>query len=184
MRAMSKSDADFRRVGTVPVEPLPPFARTFRGRVVLMLACVGLLTLAYAPFRQFYCAWLGLVPWLVLVGNAPTKRSAFFWSWATGIVFFSINLWWIGYVTVPGAMGLMLYMGVWFALNAMVIRGVGVLDVGDGAKPQAKWRPVVAVVLIAATWVAQEWIRGNLFTGLPWLYLGHTQTPVLAMCQI
>ena len=40
------------------------------------------------------------------------------------------------------------------------------------------------VVLIAATWVAQEWIRGNLFTGLPWLFVGHTQTPVLAMCQV
>ena len=185
MRRMPKSDRpDFRRVGTVPAEPLPPFAQTFRGRVVLVLLCVGLLTLAYAPFKQFYCAWVGLAPWLVLVGNAPTKKSAFFWSWVTGIVFFSVNLWWIGYVTVPGAMGLMLYMGVWFALNAMVIRGVGLLEVGDAAKPQAAWRPVGAIMLIAATWVAQEWIRGNLFTGLPWLYVGHTQTPVLAMCQI
>jgi apolipoprotein N-acyltransferase len=39
-------------------------------------------------------------------------------------------------------------------------------------------------LFIAALWAAQEWIRGNLFTGLPWLYLGHTQTPVLAMCQV
>lgn len=185
MRRMPKTaDPDFRRVGTAPAEPLPPFAQTFRGRMVLLLLCVGLLTLAYAPFKQFYCAWIGLAPWLVLVGNAPTKKSAFFWSWLTGIVFFSVNLWWIGYVTVPGAMGLMLYMGVWFAVNAMVIRGVGLLEVGDSAKPQAAWKPVVAVLLIAATWVAQEWIRGNLFTGLPWLYIGHTQTSVLAMCQI
>jgi apolipoprotein N-acyltransferase len=185
MRPMAKVErADYRRVGAAPEEPVPPFAQTFRGRVVLVLLCVGMLSLAYAPFKQFYLAWVGLVPWLVLVGNARSTRSAFLWSWVTGIGFFSVNIWWIGWVTIPGAMGLMLYMGVWFALNALVLRGAGVLEVGDAAKPQAAWKPVVAVVVIAGTWVAQEWIRGNLFTGLPWLYLGHTQSPVLAMCQV
>jgi apolipoprotein N-acyltransferase len=185
MRAMSKPDrSDFRRVGAVPVDPLPPFAQTFRGRVVLVLLCVGLLTLAYAPFKQFYCAWVALAPWLVLVGNAPTKKSAFFWSWLTGITFFSVNMWWVAFVTLPGAMGLVLYLGFWFGVSALVIRGAGLLEVGDGASPQPAWRPVAAVVLIATIWAAQEWIRGNLFTGLPWLYVGHTQTPVLAMCQV
>ncbi len=45
-------------------------------RIVLLAACVGLLTLAYAPFKQFYCAWLGLAPWLVLVGRWQGPRPS------------------------------------------------------------------------------------------------------------
>ena len=182
---MTKSECnDFRRVGSPPVEGTPPFAQTFRGRVVLMALCVGLLSLAFAPFGQFYLAWVGLAPWLVLVARARSRKAAFFWSWLTGILFFSVNLWWVGYVTIPGAMGLVLVLGVFFAINALVLRGAGVLEVGDASRPRPTTRAVWGVLLVAVTWVAQEWLRGNLFTGLPWLFVGHTQTPVLAMCQV
>src|SRR5258706_1729824 len=52
---------------------------------------------------------------------------------------------------------------------------------GNGRSPsQYVW-----IVLGMATAVtAMECVRGNLFTGLPWLYLGHTQSPLLAACQI
>jgi apolipoprotein N-acyltransferase len=162
------------------------FWLTWRGRLLLALATVAMLSLAYAPLKQFYFAWVGLVPWLVMVARAKSKKQAFFWSWLTGILFFSVNLWWIGYVTIPGAIALMFYMGLWFALVALVLRGARLLPTKtDGpAKPQAAAWAVLSMFLIAAVWVATEWTWGNLFTGLPWLYLGHTQTPILPMCQI
>lgn len=147
------------------------------------LATVAMLSLSYAPVKQFYLAWVALVPFLLVVARARSKKAAFFWSWLTGILFFSVNMWWIGYVTIPGAIALMFYMGLWFGLVGLALRGAGVLSApADGAaKSQAA---VASVLLIPAVWVAAEWTWGNLFTGLPWLYLGHTQTPILAMCQI
>jgi apolipoprotein N-acyltransferase len=173
---MSKSArSPFRRAGADPQPQALPFALTGVGRIILCLATVVMLSLAYAPVKQFYLAWVGLVPWLVLVAQAKSKKAVFLWSWATGILFFSVNLWWIGYVTVPGAMALMLYMGLWFGVSGLVLWGAGVLQLD---------KPLISIFLIAAVWVAQEWGWGTLFTGLPWLFLGHTQTPILAMCQI
>src|SRR5436305_4772941 len=96
------------------VESKLSFNQTLRGRVALGLATVAMLSLSYAPLKQFYFAWVALVPWLIVVAGATSKRAAFFWSWGIGILFFSVNLWWIGYVTIPGAIALMFYMGMWF----------------------------------------------------------------------
>ena len=39
--------------------------------------------------------------------------------------------------------------------------------------------------VIALVWVSLEWFHGNWpLGGLPWLYLGHAQSPILTMCQI
>jgi apolipoprotein N-acyltransferase len=184
---MSKRQpAPFRRAGAQNAAPTPPLPETFRGRLLLCALTVALLSLAYPPFKQFYLAWFALVPWLVLVAHARTKKALFFWSWITGTLVFAINMWWIGFVTVPGALALMPYLGVWFAVVALVIKGTRLLAPrnDDPAHAQPAWKVTLAPFLVAALWVAQEWIRGNLFTGLPWLYLGHTQTPVLAMCQV
>jgi apolipoprotein N-acyltransferase len=160
---------------------LPSSRAGFWGRLLLGLATVALLSLSYAPVKQFYFAWVALVPFLLVIARAPSKKGAFFWSWGTGILFFSINMWWIGYVTIPGAIALMFYMGMWFGLAGLVLRGAGVLSEERVAKPRAA---VVTILVVPAVWVAAEWTWGNLFTGLPWLYIGHTQTPILAMCQI
>jgi apolipoprotein N-acyltransferase len=183
---MRKDDrSDFRRAGDVPTETAVPFATTVWGRLTLCLATVVLLSLAYAPVKQFYLAWIGLAPWLVLVAHTRSGRGAFLWSWLTGILFFSVNLWWVGYVTLPGAMALMLYMGMWFGVVGWIFWGVGIFErQGGGQTPRSPGRLLLSIFLIAAVWVSAEYTWGNLFTGLPWLYIGHTQTPVLAMCQI
>src|SRR5436190_8284706 len=87
MLLMSKSDRS-----TIPAAPATAasFWLTWRGRLLFALATVAMLSLAYAPLKQFYFAWIGLVPWLVMVARSKNKRQAFFWSWLTGILFFSI----------------------------------------------------------------------------------------------
>lgn len=180
----TKETAPFRRAGTPADVAARPFALTFRGRVVLCLATVVGLSLSFAPFKQFYLAWIALIPWLVMIAHARSKKAVFFLSWLTGTLFFSVSMWWIAYVTVPGAMGLMLYMGVWFGFAGLVLRGAGLLEIDQDTQAKPVWKTGLAVFLIAAVWVATEWTWGNLFTGLPWLYIGHSQTPILAMCQI
>jgi len=176
-----KEPVPARPAGDVEAAPAKPFPLRLHGRLILSFATAAALFLSFAPFKQFYLAWIALVPWLVMVAYAQSKSAAFFLSWLTGILSFSLSMWWVGYVTVPGAMGLMLYMGIWFGIAALVIRGAGLLRFSDD---QPAWRVTLSPFLIATIWVATEFTWGNLFTGLPWLYVGHAQTPILAMCQI
>lgn len=45
--------------------------------------------------------------------------------------------------------------------------------------------PLARTLLIPTIWVGLEWLRGNWpLNGLPWLFLGHGQTPILPMCQV
>src|SRR3954468_13880440 len=81
---------DATRPSTRP--PLPSLLKPLLKRLGLVALTVALLALAYAPFRQFYLAWIGFVPWFVLVGRARSKRAVFLWSWLTGYCFFISNL--------------------------------------------------------------------------------------------
>ena len=157
-------------------EPVP-VAQRWYGRLGLLLLCVALLTAAFAPVGQFYFAWIGLVPWLLVVNGTRSNRSAFFWSWVGGTLFFIANMWWMAFVTVPGMLALMAMLGLYWGAAGLIIRATGVLRLK---------RPLMQCLLIAAIWVtAAEWFRGIWpWHGLPWLYLGHTQTPALWMCQI
>jgi apolipoprotein N-acyltransferase len=141
----------------------------------LLIGSVVLLTLAFAPVGQFYLAWVGLAPWLTFLAEAKSQKSAFLWSWIVGTAFFSANMWWMFDISGPGMIALMIVCGAYWGLAALVIRGAGLMN----------RVPVLAGVFgVAIVWAAFEWLRGFLFTGLPWLFLGHTQTPNLGICQI
>ncbi len=146
----------------------------------LLLLSVLLLTLAYAPIGQFYLAWIGLVPWLMVLRNTRRLRAVFAWSWLGGILFFSANMWWLAFVTGPGVLALVMVLGLYWGLAGWLIRGSGLLTPRDGVRPNA----VRAVLLIGMVWAAFEWLRGWFATGLPWLFIGHTQSNFLPMCQI
>jgi apolipoprotein N-acyltransferase len=202
----SRAELNYRRAGVSSPKPLAPVGPRWYGKVGLLLLSVILLTFSFAPFGQFYLAWVGLVPWLLLVGSVRSQRAAFLWSWLGGVIFFTANMWWLAYVSGPGMIALMVVLGLYWGVAGVVIRGVGVLgrETGDGgpriedgaAAPAARSLlssilrlpsscAVTQVLLIPTVWVALEWLRGNWpLNGLPWLFLGHAQTPILAMCQI
>jgi apolipoprotein N-acyltransferase len=146
-------------------------------RAGLLLVSVLLLTLAFAPWKQFYLAWVGLAPWLICISRTRSQKSAFFLSWIAGTVFFTANMWWMAAISWPGMIALMVYCGLYWGFAALVIRGAGLLD--------RNRVPVLAGVFgVAMVWTAFEWLRGIVITGLPWLYLAHTQSPFLPICQI
>jgi apolipoprotein N-acyltransferase len=165
------------------------FQRPARIKIIAMiLITVLLLTLAFAPVGQFYLVWIGLVPWLLIVGDARSQRRAFLLSWLAGTLFFTANMWWMYAITIPGMIALMIYLGIYWGFAALLIRGARLLKPDEiriiPKTWRRKWGAPAAIFSVAIVWTASEWVRGNLFTGLPWLYLGHTQTPLLAMCQI
>ena len=109
----------YNRLGPAVISAAPNFG--------LLLLSVLLLTFSFAPFGQFYLAWVGLVPWLLLLARVRSQRAAFFWSWLGGIFFFIANMWWLVYVTGPGMVALMVLLGLYWAAAALVIRGEGLL---------------------------------------------------------
>src|SRR5580700_3274717 len=105
-------------------------SRRFLRGILLVVLSVVLLSLSFAPFGQFYFAWIGLVPWLILLAECKGQKSAFLWSWLGGSLFFVGNMWWMWKVTGPGMIALTIYCGLYWAMPALVIRGAGLLDVG------------------------------------------------------
>src|SRR5688572_11948590 len=78
----------FRRAGDEAALASPFWLDRWYGRVAMIVATIVLLTFAYAPYHQFYLAWVGLVPYLLMVRRTRSAWTAFWWSWAGGTAFF------------------------------------------------------------------------------------------------
>lgn len=179
-----------------PGDPLPaesPLLRWWQKLLLLMLSVV-LLSLAFAPFKQFYLAWVGLVPWLVVVRRSRSAVTAFLWSWLLACGFFTANMWWLAYVTGPGMAALIAVLALYWGVAGGIVRGARLLEpgalwkrAGDAAevRPVCPGAAIISIFLIAAVWTAFEWFRGYWpLGGLAWAYLGHSQSPVLHLCQV
>ncbi len=172
-----------------PEKQIEPIAFTDRwyGQLALIFASVILLSLSLAPTKQLYLAWVGLVPWLWMIGKTKSSVWAFLASWLGGILFFTANMWWLVYVSIPGMIALMIYLGLYWGFASLLFRSLGWIrtpPVGNRITLAAKPSYTYSVFGIAMGWTALEWLRGTLFTGLPWMYLGHTQSPLPVVCQI
>jgi len=141
----------------------------------LCLLSALLFSLAYAPVGQFYLAWIALTPWIISVARSKSWKSTFFINWPVGWIFFAANVGWLTDVTLPGTIGLTMYCGFYWGLAAVIVRGTGWLQ-----NKRIGW----AMVGIPAIWAGLEWFRGGFLSGFPWLFAGHTQSPLLAVCQI
>ena len=209
--AVAAHAQQFRRAGVDPPPAVVPWAGRWYGKLGLLALTAALLTAAFAPLSWWPLAWVGLVPWLLVMARCRSAWSAFGWSWVGGTLFFIANMWWMSAVTVPGMIGLMAILGLYWGYAGAILFGAGVVgqraeeqrgrgeeeqrgsgDVTASAPPPLRpsaprllGSPLLGVLLTAAVWVAAaEWFRGTWpWHGLPWLYLGYTQSPVLVACQ-
>ncbi|MEC5398299.1 apolipoprotein N-acyltransferase [Uliginosibacterium sp. H1] len=150
--------------------------RSEKGRLLLALGSGVAMVFAYAPFGQ---SWLAPLGWLVLWGlcdGSSTARRAAAAGFAWGLGFFAAGLGWMyvalnvygGMAPPLAALSILLlcaYLSLFTALAGWLM-----LRLRSG-------RPVWDAALAAAAYMLGEWLRGNLFTGLPWLMIGYTQAP-------
>jgi len=145
-----------------------------RGLAMLFLPPVAsalLLTLAFPPAEISWLAHLALAPLLVTAVRARSTRDAFWAAFAGGLVFFAVNLYWVQPVTTAGYVALVPYMSLYWAVGAWLVRRIG------------RAVPVPMAVVAPTVWVALEFVRGWMLTGLPWLFVGHTQYENLVLIQ-
>jgi len=141
----------------------------------------------YALSQPSWGAWplaaVCLVPLLLALAR-QSARVRMLLGWTAGTVATLLS------TVVPATVGstayfeIPIWMGVVIALTVGQIFGAGTfalaaLLIGDPARP----RPVVAAARVGVAWVSAEFVRANLLTGLPWLFLAHGLAPMPALIQ-
>ncbi len=142
--------------------------------VLLAVVAHGLLSVfAYAPFDQFYLAWVAVIPLLWLSATATTPLRAFGRGYLAGFTYFCGNLWYLWFIGFWPMLGTFVYLALFNGLFAVAWR------------PWAQRSSVLVTGLMAAVmWVAVDYLRAMLPFGLPYIFLGHTQLPLLPAVQI
>ncbi|RKU28612.1 apolipoprotein N-acyltransferase [Candidatus Poribacteria bacterium] len=137
-----------------------------------LAACSGILLFCSYPNINFYpIAWVALVPLLIGLDKVDNWKSAFIVGYISGLLFFAGLLFAIVllypyaniFVTILGYVLLAAYTAVYFGLFSVFVHHL-------------RWKSGILYPLAVATvWVSLEWVRGWLFTGFPWGYLGYSQ---------
>ncbi len=155
--------------------PLPGFIEG-RSRWVDLSAFIAgaVYVLGFAPFNLFPLAILALSYLFLVITYAPNDR-VFVRGWLFGLGMFGLGVGWVynsisqfgqtigpvaGIITLGFVMTLAVYIGLWARLSRRLFPA------------QPLW---LAMIVLPLGWVIFEWLRGWLFTGFPWLLLGHAQ---------
>lgn len=149
--------------------------------IVAAVVSAILLFASFPPLGEAVDILFALVPLLVVARLCSVKRSAWMWGLA-GVLFWTSSLSWLVAISknggplplvVLGLIGLASICSCYFtafgALDALLWRRVA------GIKSVRTRRIVrIAALLIVepVLWAGLEWIRGWLFSGFAWNYLG------------
>ena len=157
----------------------------WRSAVLSVLAGVS-LPLAFAPINFSPLAFVSpaILFWLWL-DSSP--KYAFKTGYLFGLGFFGVGISWVAVSLYRfGNMGLVLsglttlIFVLLLALYPAILGWVGRRYLGRLS------RGFYLLLFLPAAWVLLEWVRGWLFTGLPWLHLGNSQTdsPLIGLAPV
>ena len=130
-----------------------------------------LLVLAFPQVQWSVLAWVGFVPWL-LVLESKRARAAFGWSFLAGFLFFAGTLGWFVYVTSVGAVVLIAYLALYFAFFGLAYHFFKGLPV------------VLRIMVLSSVWTVLEFLRAHLISGFSWASLAHSQYNNIFLIQI
>ena len=163
---------------------MPHIVRSWPIQLTLA-ALSGILHLSIFPtIEAGLLAWVTFVPLLFAIEACTAKRS-FLLGWIAGFIpALGVGNWiyltvlhyyekssifaFIFLVSIIGC-----YMGVYvglFTVTVTTLRRIGT--------------KVPFAILVPSVWVCWEWVRSNLFTGLPWVLVGSSQYRNLPIIQI
>ena len=150
---------------------------------VILMTAAFVMALAFPRTDWSLTPWVALAP-LLAIATIRAPRTAFFWGWASGTLFFLVLLRWLQYtfqvysaIPWPLVYGPVLllaaYCGFWTGAVAWAVSWL-----------TARRSAALALALAPFLWVAAEWLRGHLFGGFPWGALGYSQYLRLRVIQI
>ncbi|MDP6030840.1 MAG: apolipoprotein N-acyltransferase [Alphaproteobacteria bacterium] len=163
--------------------------------------CAGRLSVLRGWRRQWFAAGLGafatlalppvyLLPALLvsfpglvwLLDGVERSRTAFSLGWWFGLGHFVTGIYWIALalLTDPERYGWMIPFAV-VGLSAILAVFPGFAAWGVF---QSRVKGPGRVVVLALAWTAAEWLRGHIFSGLPWNLIGTVWTISDTMIQL
>lgn len=145
-------------------------------RTLLLSLAAGVVTVGgFSPFNLYPLALVGLTILFWQWHHATTVRRGFFTGFLFGLGLFGAGVSWI-YISLHDFGG----MPAWLAALATLLfcAFLALFPAAAGALFVYLRRRASALLWLApALWVAQEWVRGWIFTGFPWLAIGYSQVP-------
>lgn len=129
------------------------------------------LSTAGGRFSFWPLAWVGYVPFVVVCSPRarPVLLSAA--AWLAGSVFWLVNIYWIGYVTVGGWVAFCLYTALLWPVMALSVR-------------YCRRKKVPLVIAVPVVVVAAENLQGLFLGGFYWHYLAHSQYANISLIQL
>jgi len=148
-----------------------------------------------------WLCWIALTPLIWALWFSPDAGNQGRWTWlkkaglgfCTGVVFFSMTFFWL--TTVTGLMeprvlgflawfGLMCYLAIYFGMWGWFAGCVACPAGIDPAKFLSSRHNLRLGMICAVAWVAQEWLRGTVFSGFGWNNIGVALHGDIALIQI
>jgi len=142
-----------------------------RKKMILSLLTAVLLSLSFPPLALGFLAYFALIPFFLLLEDLSYKESIR-WGYLTGLFTNIGTLYWINWVTVPGAFAAILYLPIYFIFYSVLHT---FLDKRLGNK--------YLFICIPFLWTGMEFIRSLGVLGFPWNSLAYTQTYYLSLIQ-
>ena len=158
-----------------------------------------LLGLCYPGWNEgSWLSWIALTPLLCALWFSG-DAGKFAWlknaglGFCAGVVFFCITFSWLTTVTsmmspqflgALGWFGLMSYLALYFALWGWFTGCVAFRAKRDTQRLLSSRHNLALGALCGAAWVAQEWLRGWVFSGFGWNDLGVAMHGLVVMIQV
>ena len=152
------------------------------GPPALALAAGALFPLGFAPFDYVFVAPLSLGVLFMLWLSAGVLGAALL-GFCFGIGLFGVGVSWV-YISLHSFGGMPPQLAAFLVVGFILIMSVYPAAAGVIQAAGRRRSPALRMlVLMPACWVLCEWLRGVIFTGFPWLYLGYgmIDTPLAAL---
>ena len=138
--------------------------------LLLVLSSALLLALSFPKFNLQFLAWFAFVPFfLALDGKKLIERCLC--GFIFGATFFSIVLYWMFNISVPGMILLVIIMSSYSLIFSVLM-------------PFSYRKKIFSVLIVASIWCVTEFLRSMLFSGFPWALLGYSQHLNIPLIQI
>jgi len=132
-------------------------------RFTLCLVFSFLMSLSFPPLQLGFLAFWALIPLFFLLKELKPKQ-ALIWGYIAGFFWNAGTLYWIGWVTIPGLIGILLVVPLYLSIYAW-------LHVFFRERFGTKF-----LFLIPVVWITIEYIKSLGSLAFPWTSMAYTQT--------
>lgn len=129
---------------------------------------------ALPPLYALPLLWVAFTGFLWLLDGARHWLRAFLTGWAFGLGYFVAGLYWVGHSFLVDAERFGALMP--FAVGALAAGMALFIGLAALAVRLSRARGLARVLILAAAWLACEWLRAWAFTGFPWNLIGSVWT--------